>query len=401
MSEVVFRPKRPVYLFVLPWSLEHGGGVNQVVLNLAREMQRSGAFEPLLLVIDWNAPQPQWGETMGIPMLRWRVRQYQSPLGIKEGLVYRLWEVRFRPAFLRLCRSYGVAAVNVHYPVPATFALQRACAAAQPPLPLLLSFHGTDASSLQQCQPAQLAQWRALLLGAHSVVACSRALRVELMALFGDSVRPAIIHNGLDGEAFRALGGAPAQRGERIILSVGKFVGIKGQDVLINAFALLAADYPGTRLQLVGAAGDALAALRERVAQRGLADRVQFLVDLPHREVASCFSRAELFVLPSRRETFGIVLLEAGAFALPVVATRVGGIPEVVGEGETARLVPADDETALADAMRALLDAPEAARAMGARLQRHAQANFSWRSGCAAYAALVAAPMPLPAEAAA
>lgn len=400
MSEAVFHPERPVYLFVLPWTLEHGGGVSQVVLNLAREMQRSGLFAPLLLVIDWHAPLPRWGQSMGIPMLRWRVRQYQLPLGIKEAVAYRLWEARFRPAFLRLCRRYGVAAVNVHYPVPAAFALERACAAAQPPLPLLLSFHGTDASSLQRCSPVQLAQWRALLQGAHGVVACSRALCAELMALFGDSVRPAIIHNGLDGDAFRALGGAPVQRGERIILSVGKFVGIKGQDVLIDAFAAIAADYPDARLQLVGAAGDALDSLRQRSARHGLAGRVQFLTDLPHGEVAACFSRAELFVLPSRRETFGIVLLEAGAFGLPVVATRIGGIPEVVGEGETARLVPPDDAPALAAAMRALLDAPEVARAMGARLQHHAQANFSWRAGCAAYAALVAAPLPL-AEAAA
>lgn len=387
-----FRPQRPVYMFVLPWSLEHGGGVNQVVLNLAREMQRDGAFEPLLLVMDWNAARPQWGESMGIPMLRWRVRPYMSPLGWRQALAFRLWETRFRPAFLRLCRRYRVAAVNVHYPIASTFTLERACAAAQPPLPLLLSFHGTDASSLLRCSAAELAQWRTLLERARSVVACSRALCSELVALFGETVRPAIIHNGLDGDAFRALAGAPVRRGERLILSVGKFTGIKGQDVLIDAFAAIAADYPDARLQLAGASGEALEPLRQHSARLGLDGRVQFLPDLPHSEVAACFARAELFVLPSRRETFGIVLLEAGAFSLPVLASRVGGIPEVVGDGDTARLVPPDDAAALAEGLRTLLDAPDAARAMGARLQRHVQANFSWRRGCAAYAALVAEP---------
>jgi glycosyltransferase involved in cell wall biosynthesis len=112
-----------------------------------------------------------------------------------------------------------------------------------------------------------------------------------------------------------------------------------------------------------------------------------FFTDLPHGHLLDFFGRAKLFVLPARREGFGLVLLEAGMFDVPIVATDVGGIPEVVTQGETAVLVPPDDPARLADAMLDVLRHPEAARAMAERHRRAVEGKFSWETAYRAYTA--------------
>ena len=86
-----------------------------------------------------------------------------------------------------------------------------------------------------------------------------------------------------------------------------------------------------------------------------------------------------MFVLPSRQEPFGIVLLEAGLCKLPVVATKVGGIPEIITDGETGWLVPPGDPTALADAMRAALSFTEQSEKVARRLHARVMKQFSWK----------------------
>ena len=90
------------------------------------------------------------------------------------------------------------------------------------------------------------------------------------------------------------------------------------------------------------------------------------------------FAGASAFVLPSEYEAFGLVLLEAMASALPIVATRVGGVPEVIRDGEWGRLVPYGDVAALGDALREILTSPELARRWGQEGAAHVRANYSW-----------------------
>jgi glycosyltransferase involved in cell wall biosynthesis len=94
-------------------------------------------------------------------------------------------------------------------------------------------------------------------------------------------------------------------------------------------------------------------------------------------------------VLPSRKESFGIVLLEAGAFGVPVIASRVGGIPEIIEDGITGLLVPAEDAVALAECMTSVLSSTDFAESMGARLRQHVEANFAWSSALEKYSAFV------------
>ncbi|MFC5477625.1 glycosyltransferase family 4 protein [Massilia suwonensis] len=380
--------KRPVVLFVLPWSLRAIGGVNQVVTHLAQQMRDAGAFEPMVLMADWDAPQPVFEEIHGLRTVRWQVRSHQGDMGIKAGLVYALWERRFRKQFTRFCQEHDVRAVNLHYPGSMAFTFERVLKTLPARVPLLLSFHGTDATNLADLSAAKKEAWRHLLARSDAVVACSQELGKRIERALAVPVRHQVIYNGVDTGKF-SDGVAVPQTKQRILLHVGKFDRNKGQDVLIDAFSRIAPAHPDLLLHLVGGDGAQLASLRAQAAGLQLAERVRFFVDIPFTEIPAHFKAASVFAFPSRQEAFGLVLLEAGSCALPVVASRVGGIPELIQDGATGLLVEPDDAQALARALQTLLDDPALARGLGERLAARVAADFSWTSTRLRYEELI------------
>lgn len=181
-----------------------------------------------------------------------------------------------------------------------------------------------------------------------------------------------IIPNGITGARVPDPGEVRAARArlgwhedEFIILFVGRLVGRKGVGELITAFAEMSERYPRARLVLVGS-GRYEERCRELIDVHGLQARVTLAGY--QAETTPYYLGCDLVMVPSRREVFGLVLLEAMALARPIVATRVGGIPEVVGD-EGAWLVPPRDPKALAEAMAALAKDPE-------RRHRLARAGF-------------------------
>lgn len=382
-------PKRPAYLFVLPWSLVHLGGVNQVVINLAQEMLKSGTFEPIFLIADWDSPRPIWGNFNGLKTVHWRIRFYQNNMNLKEWISFRLWELHFGPEFDRFCRKHQVIAVNIHYPGATAFSIDRIMKKYQPLIPLIVSFHGTDLNQIRNESVSTIALWRKLLLKTNGNVVCSNDLGKKIVEAFGDDVIPCVIPNGIDAASFIAMAEKSIRKEERIILNVAKFEEKKGQDVLVQAFATIAHDYGDVNLVFVGATDSALPALRNLCIQKGIEERVRFYADVPHHQVANFFLQASFFALPSRQESFGLVLLEAGALGLPVVASRVGGIPEILIDGVTGRLVAPDNPAELALCLRSLLDCQAAALEMGERLRRHVLSEFTCTSAYEKYVALI------------
>lgn len=160
-------------------------------------------------------------------------------------------------------------------------------------------------------------------------------------------------------EAVRAaLGLAPDAR---LIGSVGRLEPVKGHRFLLDALRDLAPRFPDLHLALVGD-GELLPELRAQAGRSGLADRVLFLGW--RNDVPRLLPAFHLFVLPSENEGMGRALVEAMAAGLPIVASRAGGVPEVLGEGEAGLLVEAANAPALAQAIETLLRD----RALGARL---------------------------------
>lgn len=378
----------PTYLFVLPWSLEHPGGVNQVVLNLAREAQADGRYRPLVLIADWDAPAPVFGEHQGLATVRWRLRGWPPPGRLRAAVDRWLMRPRFHRRFARFCRDENVRVVNCHYLSDSGYGLLTALRARSLDPPFVISVHGTDVTTAA-ADGALAARSRRLLQACTAVVAPSRSLAQRCCDELGLQTAPAVIHNGLALQAFKSPPrAAPAVHG-RVVLSIGKFERQKGQDVLIDAFSQLAAEFDDLQLWLIGASAPALPALRQQAARSPGGARIRFHADLPHAQVIELLRAARLFVLPSRQESFGLVLLEAGSLNVPVVATHVGGIPEVVTDGETGRLVPPDDAGALAAAMREVLQDPDAAQARAARLAARVERDFSWTRAYQAYIALI------------
>jgi glycosyltransferase involved in cell wall biosynthesis len=154
--------------------------------------------------------------------------------------------------------------------------------------------------------------------------------------------------------------------------SVGRLVAVKGHDVLLRAFAPLAGELPQAGLALIGA-GPEEDSLRQLAQELGIAEQVAFCgwrSDAP-----ALLAAFDACVFPSRQEGFGLAIAEAMAAARPVIATAVGGVPEVLGD--QALLVPADDTVALTRALRRLHDEAALREAMGGALRARWQASFS------------------------
>jgi glycosyltransferase involved in cell wall biosynthesis len=384
---------KPAYALVLPWNPSGPGGVNQVVVNLYRQIDDAGEFEPLLIVNSWSARRPiektvdgrrtiymraPWPSGSPVGFLRWLVG---APLHL-----FDLW---------RVSRKHRIAAFNFHFPSLVSLGVALLQVARFYRGALILSFHGADVAELLETRGVERGAWRFVFRRATAIVACSRAFAHDVTAATGTET--VVVHNGLDLDDFVASLDQSANPLEplgnrRFILGVATFERKKGLDVLVRAFADVKRQCPGTALVLVGRPAEATAELRSLTSALGLDDDVFFFESVPHAQVARFFDRAAAFCLPSRAEPFGIVLLEAGAFRLPVVATRVGGIPEILEDGVTGLMVPSDDAGALANALVRVLTDRAFADSAGSKLHDRVRADFSWRRAYDAYRALLAAP---------
>jgi glycogen synthase len=218
---------------------------------------------------------------------------------------------------------------------------------------------------------------------ADRVIAVSAKMRDDILAHFdADPARVVVIHNGIDPERFRRT--AARDHLERLgvkppyVLFVGRITDQKGIFHLLEAAKALSA---GVQLVLCASAPDTPEIeerLRTAVATRPDVRWINEMVK--HEVVVQLYSHAAVFCCPSVYEPFGIINLEAMACETPVVASAVGGILEVVVDGETGLLVPPARPEALGAALRRVLDDPALARRMGAAGRRRVEAQFSWAS---------------------
>jgi glycosyltransferase involved in cell wall biosynthesis len=219
---------------------------------------------------------------------------------------------------------------------------------------------------------------------ADAVVALSAAAAAELAADYGARVA-AVVPNGV---RLPVAAPRPAREGgPGVILFVGRLRTRKALAVLLEALPRVRARLPGARLVVVGD-GEQRAAVAAQVRRLGLEGAVELTGALGRDATRQWFQRADVLCLPSLYEGFPMVILEAMAEALPVVATAVAGVPEAVRPGETGLLVAPEDATALAAALVAVLEDPEGARAMGAAGAALLAERFTIERTTAAYVAL-------------
>lgn len=198
---------------------------------------------------------------------------------------------------------------------------------------------------------------------AQRVLAVSRFIAERSIELGASRERVRVQHNGVDGDRFHIQDRNEARRSAGIehdgpvIGYVGNIRPIKGSDVLIEAMGHLVKQLGNTTAELwIVGSGELDAQLRARATALGLGDRIRFLGRQPHDAIPRFMSAFDVFCLPSRNEGCPNVVLEALAAGKPVVGTRVGGIPELLTEGENGYIVPSEDPAALARALGQALD---------------------------------------------
>ena len=236
------------------------------------------------------------------------------------------------------------------------------------------------------------------------VLGCSEHIAGKIRRRFPQAAsRCAVVYNGVDPQCFTPNGhGSIGERGVKRLLFVGRVSPEKGLHVLLQAFGKIFEQNPQTELRIVGPEwvppldfivrfgedervadlarfyrGSYLSHLRQMLSP-GVADRVSFLGNLPYPELAALYRAADVVINPSFVESFGMSLVEAMACKAAVVATRVGGVSEVVENGESGILVEAGNASALAQAVLRLLEDPNLRESMGAAGRRRVIERFSW-----------------------
>jgi glycogen(starch) synthase len=226
------------------------------------------------------------------------------------------------------------------------------------------------------------ASLRSGIRAAAAVTACSAFALADAEHRFGLAAgRGTVVPNGVSlAEALDGSGELPgpvaALQGRPYVLALGRVVEKKGFDLLLDGYAAMD---PGLRSAdlVIGGSGPALEALEARAEDSGIAGRVHFTGRLTREQVASTIAGATVFVMPSRLEPFGIVVLEAWRAGVAVVASNRGGAPEFVDDGVNGLLVDPFDAVAMARALERLLSDPDERRALAAAGRRQVEA-FGW-----------------------
>jgi glycosyltransferase involved in cell wall biosynthesis len=255
----------------------------------------------------------------------------------------------------RLMEADGIAHVHCHFsnhPAAAGFVINRLTG-----IPYSFTAHGFDLHVDRHMLCEKVG-------GAAFVVAVSDYNRRLILEECGEraGARVAVVHCGVDTDFFRPGKAADPER-PFSILCVGTLHEVKGQGYLVEACRLLAESGANVACTLVGDGPDR-AALVEQIAASGLEGRVTITGRRTRAEVAELLGRAHVLVSPSvptaegKREGIPVVLMEAMASGVPVVASGISGIPELVEDGKTGLLVPPRDPLALAEALRLLHDDP-------------------------------------------
>jgi glycosyltransferase involved in cell wall biosynthesis len=329
------------------------GGTERQMIELARRLDRTRWRVHLACLHNrgtWHAKAAE-----AAPVAAFPISGFGRPDTYRQVL-----------AFARWCSRHNIELVHTADLYTNIFALP-AAALARVPVRI-----GSRRGANTDRTNGHLAMQRAAYRCAHAVVANSRAIATRLRVEGVSADKVTVIPNGLDLRAFSPAG---TRDRRRHVLVVANLRPEKGYDVLIDAAALVLQRYPDAHFHCVGT-GPELPALERRMAERGVMHAFTILGsrdDVPARLAA-----ADIFVLPSRTESMPNSVLEAMAAGLPVVASAVGGVPEIIRDEHTGLLCVPGDAPALAERLCRLMADPDLANRLGDAARRETHACYSF-----------------------
>jgi glycosyltransferase involved in cell wall biosynthesis len=286
----------------------------------------------------------------------------------------------------RICRRQRYDVIHVHWPLPQGLLGLVGRRAGGPHL--VSTFYGADLALLNRFGWLRPLLQR-IVAASTAVIAISSYTARELEAQAG--IRPLVIPYGIDMTPVAGPPSLPGPPGsQQMVLSVGRLIERKGYPVLIQALAQIAARRDDVHLNIVGE-GQERTRLEALIEELGLAGRVTLLGRVSDEELARQYATCSLFVLPAivdrggDTEGLGMVLLEALRYSKPVLASQVGGIPDIVEDEVSGLLVPPGDPEALAVAIERLLDDPALAHRLAERGYAVNRERFAWEQVVDAY----------------
>jgi len=293
-------------------------------------------------------------------------------------------DVRHVASLVALVRRHNVDVLHTHLAYANTIGTVAGALARRPVVATLHNVRSVHDRYNKHGWLKQELQTQMLRRGVGMVIACAPEVQAVATGELGLPARKVVdVPNGIDIDAFARIDPAmvAARRSELLggaagplIVSVGNLLPAKGHIHLVEAARLLAPRFPELRVAIVGRAEEAALAVRAAIAEGDIARHVALVGQ--RRDVAALLAAADLFVLPSLWEGLPLALLEAMAAGAPVVATAVGGVPRVVEDGVTGRLVAPGDATALGEALGEALADPEGARRMALAGQARVRAAY-------------------------
>ncbi len=295
--------------------------------------------------------------------VRWERLAYTGTMhelvgrGVLNKLLFVLFNLAFLVKTIAVIRATKPAVLHAHWWLPD--GLVGALAALVTRMPLVITTHGTDVEMLRRKTLVRpLARF--VFSRAHTITCGSTYLRDQLLAMgVADPARVVVIPMPVNPLFQNQKSKVKSQKSDWV-LTVARLTKQKSIETLIDALAILRERGRKTRLVVIGD-GPERPALEERARRLDLQDCIEFLGTQPQSELPLYYANCAVFVLPSVREGMGLVLAEALLCSTPVIATRSGGVTDIVKEGETGLLVPEREPAALADAIEKLLDDRELA----------------------------------------
>lgn len=244
------------------------------------------------------------------------------------------------------------------------------------PVPVVVTIHGMDLlTTIHRNKKCRQAVGRVFKQADH-IVTVSNKLRNIAVESFGCKEKITTIANGIFPRAPEIRQGYRSDK--KIMLSVSNLVKIKGIDLNLQAFAALMDKHPDLVYKIIGDGPD-LNRLKGIAASLNIpGDRIHFMGRLSNREAVKQMSEADIFSLPSWREGFGVVYIEAMSQGRPVIACQGEGIEDVIRPGENGFLVKPRDLNSLIETLDYLLTNPETAANIGANAQKIVLENYTW-----------------------
>jgi glycosyltransferase involved in cell wall biosynthesis len=275
----------------------------------------------------------------------------------------------------RHIRSVCPDVVNAHYAsgYGTTAALAKAA-------PLVVSVWGSDVYEFPEVSRLNRALLRWNLRRADRVASTSKVMRLRTLEVAPRLAHVDVTPFGVDMDLFHAKAQEKRASDEPITVGTVKTLApTYGIDLLLRAFAYVAGANPSLLLKLVVAGeGEELSALEALAADLGVADRTSFLGRIPREQVPQVIRQIDVFVVPSRRESFGVAAVEAGACGVATVVSDAGGLPEVVVDGVTGLVVEKENVALLAAAIERLVLDPALRASLGSSAAAHVRRLYSW-----------------------